>query len=249
LSAEWSGYVEEAERRGEVHRCGHPLTAALHRDIPWRLYGTRSIEQSQVNLRSPFMDNELTEMAYEIPNTLRQSATVQQTVIHNLHAPLARIMSDRGHASGWNPFVQSAVRTFLWAIFKADYLYYFDTPGWLLKCETPMRVLGVPRYMLGYQKFEHYRVWYRDNLSSYIADILLDPRTLQRPFIDGKKLKKAVQEHIAGTANHYNLLERALTFEHIFRTLIESIPTEFNAASVSIQNGKAAELVSHSKGL
>src|SRR5262249_12539858 len=61
LNDDFLGEIEDASRRGAEYRQGNPLTAALHRDIPWRGYGSLSIEQSQVTVRSPFMDNDLVE--------------------------------------------------------------------------------------------------------------------------------------------------------------------------------------------
>jgi asparagine synthase (glutamine-hydrolysing) len=213
--------IPPAEGRAITHRQGHPLTAALFRDIPWRGHGSMSIERSQVTLRSPFTDNDLTQLMYAIPGVARQSARVQQRLIENRSREIARILSNRGLASGRNPLALWVVQTALQVLFKADYWYFFDTPGWMLKSEPAIRLLKLPQLLLGYHKFEHYRVWYRDNLSDYLVDTLLDQRTLERPFFSRSGLRKAVDNHIAGKGNHRIELDVALSLELTMRTMIE----------------------------
>jgi asparagine synthase (glutamine-hydrolysing) len=216
LKPDLDQHIADAERRVVSHRLGHPLTAALSADIPWRTHGLMSIEQSQITLRSPFTDNSLVELLYAFPNAIRESKSVQQELIRRLNPQLARILSNRGHASGRNPFVRTAAQMFLWFLFKLDYLYFFDAPNWMLKCLSRL-----PQLMLGYHKFEHYRIWYQRKLAGYISDMLLDRRTLERPFFNRGFLQQAVKEHIAGRWNYQNEISAALTIELIMRTLIE----------------------------
>jgi asparagine synthase (glutamine-hydrolysing) len=221
LNPDLNEHIKDAERRAAFHRAGNPLTAALYGDIPWRAHGIMSIERSQVTLRSPFMDNDLVEFLYTFPNAIRESRKVQQNVISRLNPQLARIFSNRGHAAGRNPLVCTAAQMFLWFLFKLDYLYFFEAPGWVLKCGAAMRFSRLPQLILGYHKFEHYRVWYRHKLAAYVGDMLLDRRTLERPFFNRDFLQKAVKEHIAGKWNYRNEINTALTIELIMRRLIE----------------------------
>jgi asparagine synthase (glutamine-hydrolysing) len=142
-------------------------------------------------------------------------------VIRRLNASLARIVSDRGDAVGRNRIVLSVIQLFLWVLFKADYVYFFDMPNWLLKAEAMMNRVNLSGLIFGHQKFENYRLWYREALSGYLRDVLLDSRTLQRPFFNGNFLKQAVDEHIAGRRNYRNELTTALTVELTMRTLME----------------------------
>jgi asparagine synthase (glutamine-hydrolysing) len=224
-------HINQAEQRGASYRKGNPLTAALHRDIPWRGQGTMSIEQSQIILRSPFMDNDLVELLYRFPNSVRETTKVQMELIQRLNPRLGSIVSDRGYASGRNALGLSAIQLYLWVLFKADYVYFFDMPNWLLRIESAMEFTQVPKLLFGFHKFENYRLWYRRALSEYVADTLLDARTLGRSFFDKKFLQKAVNDHIAGRGNYRIHLDKALTFELIMRTLVE--PTEFSRQTQS----------------
>jgi hypothetical protein len=84
-----------------------------------------------------------------------------------------------------------------------------------------MDFLRLPNLLFGLHKFEDYRHWYRDSLSNYVADILLDRKTLERPYFNANFLRMAVNEHRAGKKNYVAQLNLALRLEMIMRTLIE----------------------------
>jgi asparagine synthase (glutamine-hydrolysing) len=219
---EFAQKVGEARQSVGPYRAGHPLTAALHRDIPWRGHGTMTIEQSQVTLRSPFMDNDLVDLMYRVPNALRRGNATQQELIRRFNVDLARIISDRGDASDRSAVTLSAARLLFWILFKADYVYFFDMRNWMLKMESTAAALGLTQLVFGFQKFENYRLWLRTGLSGYIRDVLLDRRTLSRGFFDPAFIRRAVADHIEGRGNYRNHLDKAMTLELIMRTLIES---------------------------
>ncbi len=221
LSHDFIDHVRQAEQRVAEYRQGNPLTAALHRDIPWRGHGSLCIERSQVTVRSPFMDNDLVDLLYGIPNAVRHSKKVQLELIQSLDPQLGRILSNYGHATGRNPAMLSVVRAFLWSLFKADYMYFFDPPSWFVKIEPTLELLHVPQVLCGFRKFEHYRKWYRTIAADYVRDTLLDQKARERSFFNVAFLRKAVDEHLSGKKNHRNVIDKALTLELIVRQLIE----------------------------
>ncbi len=97
--------------------------------------------------------------------------------------------------------------------FKAEYAYDYGMPNWLARLDGAVRPLHLERLFLGRHKFNHFRVWYRDALGPYVREILLDPRTLKRPYVNGPGLEKAVRDHLAGRANHTTEIHRLLTTE------------------------------------
>jgi asparagine synthase (glutamine-hydrolysing) len=221
LNADLLEHVHAADRLVETYRIENNLSAALHRDIVWRGYGSRTIEQSQVTLRSPFVDNDLVELMYTVPSDHRRSVGVQQAVIKSLNEALARLMSSRGHIMSRNPLAQLLVRMLIRMLFKADYIYLFDTPEWIVRADGTLRVLKVPQIMLGLHKFEHYRIWYREQFGEYVSDVLLDGRTLGRPLFDPGHVRKVVNEHLAGRGNHCVAIDKALALELAIRNLLE----------------------------
>ena len=81
--------------------------------------------------------------------------------------------------------------------------------------------LHLERLFLGRHKFHHFRIWYRDQLSGYLKQILLDPRALGRPCFDRRGLETMVLRHTRGEENYTRELHRALTCELTLRQLID----------------------------
>jgi asparagine synthase (glutamine-hydrolysing) len=94
-------------------------------------------------------------------------------------------------------------------------------PQWLARIDKTLIPLHLERLFLGRHKFHHFRVWYRDKLAQYLKDVLLEPRTLSRPYLNGRRLEKIVSDHTNGRRNHTREIHRVLTSELIQRTLIE----------------------------
>ena len=84
-----------------------------------------------------------------------------------------------------------------------------------------MRPLHLERLFLGRHKFYHFRVWYRDKLSEYLQDTLLDARSRNRPYLNGRNLEVMIREHVDGRRNHTSEIHRVLTAELTQRSLIE----------------------------
>ena len=46
---------------------GHPVTFIAFRQSPWHHYGVLGLEQTQVGVRTPYLDNELVRTIYQSP--------------------------------------------------------------------------------------------------------------------------------------------------------------------------------------
>jgi asparagine synthase (glutamine-hydrolysing) len=64
-------------------------------------------------------------------------------------------------------------------------------------------------------------VWYRDVLSNFVREVLLDPSTRRRPYFQGGNLEKIVQDHCRGVRNHTAEIHLALSLELTARQLID----------------------------
>ena len=94
-------------------------------------------------------------------------------------------------------------------------------PQWLASLDHNLAALHLERVFLGRHKFHHFRVYYRDELSQYVREILLDPRALNRPFVQKRVVEEIVRGHTSGYRNHTLELHRLLTIELVQRQLIE----------------------------
>src|SRR5262245_30390889 len=81
--------------------------------------------------------------------------------------------------------------------------------------------LHLERLFLGRHKFYHFRVWYRDQLSQYLKEILLDLRARHRPYLQGQVLVRVVDAHTRGRQNWTKEIHRVLSLELLQRQLIE----------------------------
>jgi asparagine synthase (glutamine-hydrolysing) len=215
-------YVNETVDTLKELKKGHPLSVAVFKDFPWREYNKISIEQSQSVFRSPYMDNDIIRLMYRAPAGVRSSNWLQRTIIRECNAELSAITSDRGYGELTNAFVSKMLVLYYYALFKADYVYLYALPHWLTCLDTMWLGMNGGRPLCGgSQKFEYYRLWYRRELSGYVREILLDRRTLRRPYFDRKFLEMMVLAHIKGTRNYMNEITKAMSLELCHRLLID----------------------------
>ena len=80
----------------------------------------------------------------------------------------------------------------------------------------------LPRVFLGRHKPFHFRVWYRDALSEYVRETLLDSRALSRPYLNRNGLEATVRGHLNGHRNYTAEIHKVLTLELIHRLFIDS---------------------------
>jgi asparagine synthase (glutamine-hydrolysing) len=105
--------------------------------------------------------------------------------------------------------------------FRAEYAYDYGMPQWLARLDHAFKLLRLERQFLGRHKFCHYRVWYRDALANYVRQMLLDPRSLSRPYVQPKAIETLVQHHLNGDANYTSEIHRLITLELIHRQFFD----------------------------
>jgi len=213
LSAELEMNVRRAVETFAGTNSSHSVSFSVFKHAPW-YYGNRlSVEQSQLTVRTPFMDNELVELMYRAPTSLpRQDLSLD--LIERGNPRLRQLPTDTGNA----PRLQT---WWMQALFKADYCYKSGMPQWLERIHSVLGVFQPERFLIGIHRFAHPRAWIRKELASYIREILLDPRTLDRPFFQRKLVEHMVSTHIEGTRNYTDDIGRILSCELTCRLLID----------------------------
>src|SRR5215472_18541798 len=221
--SEFRPYIHKAVKSlGEAKR-GHPLSVAVFKDFPWREYAKIAIEQSQSIFRSPYMDNDLVELMYQAPAGVRASNQPQRRIIRECNPNLSAIITDRGYREQTDPIVSTLLELYYYALFKAEYTYLYALPHWLTKLDSICSRVNRGRLLFGScQKFEYYRIWFREELSDYVKEILLDPQTAKRPYFDMKSLEMMVRAHTNGTRNYMNEINKAMSVELTHRLLIDA---------------------------
>lgn len=216
-------YIKKAVETLREIKKGHPLSVALFKDFPWRENNKIAIEQSQSIFRSPYMDNDLAELMYQAPVGARSSNQPQRRIIRECNPKLSAIISDRGYGEQTNMLVRKCTELYHYAFFKADYTYVYALPHWLTRLDTMCLAINGGRPLVGgSQKFEYYRIWYQRELSGYVKEVLLDPKTAARPYFDRKFLETMVRRHTRGTHNYMNEINKAMSLELTHRLLIDA---------------------------
>jgi asparagine synthase (glutamine-hydrolysing) len=216
-------HVREAEKEYAELRKEHALSFIAFRQLPWHHYGTLGLEETQVSMRSPFIDNDLVRTAFRAPESRVMKNYVFADngdcirLIADGDPKLARIRTDRGLNGS-----SALSRALLEFTFKAEYTYDYGMPQWASRIDHFFSALHLERIFLGRHKFSHFRVWYRDQLSQYVRSMLLDSRALSRPYLQRNAVEKMVEGHLHNGLNYTIAIHKLLTLELIHRTLIDA---------------------------
>jgi len=214
----------------------HPLSFSVFRQAPWHHYGLQMLEQTQLSLRSPYLDNELVRTVFRAPMSALSNSDVSLRLITDGDPALRKIRTDRGLAGKANSLSSAITRGILEFSFKAEYAYDYGMPQWVARIDHFFAPLHLERLFLGRHKFYHFRVWYRDALSKYVREMLLDPRSLSRPYLERDGLETIVRGHLKGDQNFTSMIHKVLTLEILHRRLLDmKLPSTDDISSPAIQ--------------
>jgi len=221
LTADFMRRADESRMRYFQQRQGHPLSFIAFKQVPWFHHARYSIESSQLQVRSPYLDNDLVQLMYRVPPALAESPLPAMRMVAAANPELARIPTDRGLLYAPRPILsslQAAVQRFT---AKAEYACDYGMPHWLVGIDRRMSLLQPERFWLGRHKFYHFRVWYRDRFPTFLREVLLDPRSLSRDYLDRDGVIRLVNGHIAGQTNATTQLHGLLTAEFTHRLFVD----------------------------
>ena len=225
FAPELLGHVRKASETYAGVLRGHPVSFAVFKQAPWYHYGSLALEQTQLSMRSPFFDNDFVRTVFRGPKSALATSEVSLRLIADGNRSLLRIPTDRGLAGGQGRLAEAASHGLLEFLFKAEYAYDMGMPQSVAAVDHVLSPLRLERLFLGRHKIFHFRIWYRDALAAYIREMLLDSRSLSRPYIDRKSLEVTVQRHLKGDRNHTTELHKLLTLEILHRQFVDSAET------------------------
>jgi asparagine synthase (glutamine-hydrolysing) len=225
---EFLSHVHQAHRTYAELVRGHNLSFIAFQQTTWHHYGLLALEQTQLSQRSPYLDNDLVRTAFRAADSAVAKTDIFEDsndcsrLISDGNAALGRIRTDRGlgGASG-NPF-NAITRGWLEFSFRAEYAYDYGMPQSVARIDHFFSRLHLERLFLGRHKFNHFRVWYRDTLSEYVRQMLLDPRTLSRPYLDRNGVGVIVRGHLKGNRNYTTEIHQLLTLELLHRLFFDT---------------------------
>jgi asparagine synthase (glutamine-hydrolysing) len=221
FSTQFVPQLEAAARTYSDEAVGNRLSFIAFKEVPWYHYARLAVEKSQISLRSPFLDNDLVALAFRAPNEAVSGLPSSLRLIAQGNPALGRIPTDRGisyPADRITNRVHYLIEEFL---ARAEYAYDYGMPNWLARIDKVLMPCRLEKLFLGRQKFCHFRIWYRDRLAPYIREILLDSRSLSRPYLQRREVERMVAHHVDGQGNFTTELNKLLTLELTQRLLLE----------------------------
>ena len=199
----------------------HSVSFAVLKEIPWHLYGRLAAAQSQLVVRSPYMDNELVALMYQAPPRLRRTSETALRLISEMDPLLSAIGTDMGYAGHGSWPSAYARQLYRYLLFKAEWYYNAGMPHWLSRLDGNVLAGRLARSFLGSHKIEHYRIWFRDQLFDYIQSVLCHRTAATRPYLNQRCYRGLVAAHREGTRNYMNEISTLVTLELVQRLLIE----------------------------
>jgi len=208
-----------------VERAVRDLSFIAFKQVPWYHNARLSVEQSQLMVRSPFLDNRLVKLMYRASKFAFRNTELSLKLIHEGNPTLAKIPTDRGIRYGRPRIGDRLKQAAMEFTAKAEYAYDYGMPNWLARVDSALPSLGLERMFLGRHKFYHFRIWYRRQLAPYVREMLHSPNAAVRSLYRAGVLEAMITAHANGSENHTLDIHRALTLELIHQHLLSSPDT------------------------
>ena len=212
--------VRRAAETYREQRRGHPTSMVAFRQPAAYHFGVLMMEQTQLTIRAPYLDNEIVRTVFRAPR-VENGEDVRLRLIRDGSPALARLRTDRG-LGGSNPLAAAIQRAYLEFTFKAEYAYDYGMPQWVAKVDHAFAPFHLERIWMGRHKLFHFRWWYRTILAKYVQEMLLDPRTLARPYLERHAVEGIVRGHLKGNRNYTTEIHRLLSLELLHRLFVDA---------------------------
>jgi len=229
INEDFKKYLSMAKDTHSEIKKKHSFSFLLFNEIAWWWNGFTSAESSQVTVRSPYLDNDFIRLLYRAPSLSSDFGTeFQHDLIQKFKPQLMLIPTTGTHGGGSFPLVSKIRKAILNFLIIADKVYIrerlpYSMTHWVGRLDYILSPLHVEQLIVGLADFRRYRVWFRDELSSFLKDILLNSRTFSRPYWSRRYLEKVVNDHTNGRGTYLREIRKTLQVELIHRVLIEDL--------------------------
>jgi asparagine synthase (glutamine-hydrolysing) len=203
------------------------VSFAAFKEIPWKLFGVVRAGQSQVSVRTPYLDNELVALAFRAPAACRRSLMLWAAILKTAGTGLDSIPTDQGLLPASRMF-SSVASIWYKTSFRLDYWRKDALPHWLAGFDDLLCGLDG---ILGSHRFLTYRRWFRDELAEYVCDQLRASRTLQGPLWNKRFVDRLADDHIKGRKNYLPDIDMVLTCAAIDRLLLRAAGTQSSSGN------------------
>jgi len=195
-------YREGLDKASASQLANERLYFDLTQRIPRHTLNGVEVVRNRAIARLPFADNDLLDFALTVPPGYLFERWLSRMALETYYPRLARIpLAGTGRTVGAcaRDVVAQARGLLSWHLQQRGL-------GWL----------GGPSR----RPYKDYSHWFRTTLRSWMEDLLLDRRTLERGYFNPDFIRQLVSEHVAG-ANHATRLGGLLTVELWHRQFVD----------------------------
>ena len=210
-----------------ARRRRHPLTFAAFEEIPWNLFGNLAAGRSQLSFRTPYLDNELVALAYQVPAPLRKSPFPALRLINAENPVLGAIPTDRGFIGDQAGLGLLVCRLFAEVTCKLSYYSNEGLPRIAAPLDPLFRNVTTRLGISGMHKYLHYPSWFRNELAGHLQDVLARPEVRQNGHWNPHFIEHLAADHLAGRKNWGLEINAVLTLEAVERLLFRELPRGF----------------------
>jgi asparagine synthase (glutamine-hydrolysing) len=229
INREFNEFVLKAKSKRNKILNGYDINFILSKEIPWWCNETLRIESSQLELRTPYLDNDLVKIVYKAPIRDEElGLNIQYNIIRKNDPGLLAITTTLGHIESTSVIKQYLTKYYIKGLSKFDHYFMseklpYSMNYFFLKYFNILSFFHIEKLFFGNVYFRRYNQWFKNQLSGYIKDTLLNEKTFNRPYWNKKYIEKIVYDHIKGKKNYAGEIRKVLQMEIIHRVLIENI--------------------------
>jgi asparagine synthase (glutamine-hydrolysing) len=214
---------------------------AVFKEIPWKLATSLRLANSQLQIRTPYLDNEILHLACTCPPNISGNFH-PGSLVQFLRPALLTIPTDRGD-SGKNSGVTEALRkAWYQGTFKLDYLTTEGTPDPLT---YPVDRWRINRLLPTRHKYLDYRQWLRGSLRRYPEDLLTGSHSFAGDLVGRKAVRRILDDHTSGLRNTLLDIGALMNLELINKCLFQQDKqlTQHQLTSLSSVNNLVERVV------
>jgi asparagine synthase (glutamine-hydrolysing) len=189
-------------------------------------HGFTAIENTQLIIRCPFVDEEIVTLLLKAPEHYLEGRSVQKYIVQNNYPPLADILSSRADFIKPDDALKNVklkALSLYYGIFdKMDRAYLHPAvPHKFVRLDPFMKATRLEKIFLGSSLLLSTRRWIKCELRTFFQDMLLDERTLSRPYLDPQFVKQLTLEHFGNTANYTREIGKIVSHEIWHRLFVD----------------------------
>jgi asparagine synthase (glutamine-hydrolysing) len=216
---DWRAKIHSRSEKIHAHSA-QPISFAAFKDVPWNLFGNLEAGRSQLQFRTPYLDNELVALAFQAPEQTQKSSLPAFRLVRANNPALSEIPTDRGFGGSNSGLKFLSRRAFAEITFKLDYYTVAGLPRPASAFNSIFKSIAGKLKIAGMHKFVRYSSWCRNEFAPYIREVLSSSRVRGNGIWNPDFLDHLAAAHIAGRHDYSAEINSIMTLEAIERRLL-----------------------------